>query len=346
LEKIVEYAEPNVLQKATFHQPAPQNEPRFENQWHLKNTGQNGGIVGADVNAIGAWDITTGSSDIAIAIIDSGVDINHPDIKANILQGWDFDNSDNDPTNFDHPHGTACAGIIAAAVNDNGITGIAPGCRIIPIKAERGHSWEEWAKIFDWAVEQGGKIISCSWSITENSTVSLAIRRAVQGGVTVLCSVGNYGSSNVIEYPACLDETIAVGACTNQNVHADYSRVGNELDVVAPSSGGTLKIETTDVVGKHGYNRTGSPDGDYCDAKGLSGFGFTSAANALTTGIAGLMLSINPTLTPGTIRDILHQTADKIDTANGDYNQNGWSPKYGYGKVNAAAAVKMAESLI
>jgi subtilisin family serine protease len=338
-ESIVKYAEPNALQAATFHQ-APQDEPRFGNQWTLRNTGQNGGTAGADVDAIGAWGITTGSPDIGIVVHDSGVDINHPDLVDNIGPGWDFDNNDNDATNDDGPHGTACAGVIAAAANGQGVTGIAPDCQIIPLRAAGAHSFEEWAETFDWAAQRG-RIISCSWSITPNNTLSEAIRDAVDNDVTVLCATGNDGTP-FISYPASLAETIAVGASTNRDVRSNYSQFGDGIDIVAPSSGGTLRVETTDVQGVNGYNKTSSPAGDYCNANAPDGFGGTSSATPLAAGIAGLILSVNPELTPDEIREILHATADKIDKPNADYDANGWSSQYGFGRVNAAQAVQRA----
>jgi subtilisin family serine protease len=338
-ESIVKYAEPNALQAATFHQ-APQDEPRFGNQWTLRNTGQNGGTAGADVDAIDAWGITTGSPDIGIVVHDSGVDINHPDLVDNIGPGWDFDNNDNDATNDDGPHGTACAGVIAAAANGQGVTGIAPDCQIIPLRAAGAHSFEEWAETFDWAAQRG-RIISCSWSITPNNTLSEAIRDAVDNDVTVLCATGNDGTP-FISYPASLAETIAVGASTNRDVRSNYSQFGDGIDIVAPSSGGTLRVETTDVQGVNGYNKTSSPAGDYCNANAPDGFGGTSSATPLAAGIAGLILSVNPELTPDEIREILHATADKIDKPNADYDANGWSSQYGFGRVNAAQAVQRA----
>jgi subtilisin family serine protease len=338
-ESIVKYAEPNALQAATFHQ-APQDEPRFGNQWSLRNTGQNGGTAGADVDAIDAWGITTGSPDIGIVVHDSGVDINHPDLVDNIGPGWDFDNNDNDATNDDGPHGTACAGVIAAAANGQGVTGIAPDCQIIPLRAAGAHSFEEWAETFDWAAQRG-RIISCSWSITPNNTLSEAIRDAVDNDVTVLCATGNDGTP-FISYPASLAETIAVGASTNRDVRSNYSQFGDGIDIVAPSSGGTLRVETTDVQGVNGYNKTSSPAGDYCNANATDGFGGTSSATPLAAGIAGLMLSVNPDLTPAEVREILHATADKIDKPNADYDANGWSSQYGFGRVNAAQAVQRA----
>ena len=340
-QTIVRYAEPNALQAATFHQ-LPRNEPRFGNQWTLQNTGQNGGTLGADVDALGAWATTTGSPNIRIVVHDSGVDINHPDLSANMGAGWDFDNDDNDATNNTGPHGTACAGIIAAAANNLGVVGIAPNCQIIPLRAAGSHTFAEWADTFDWAAQRG-QIISCSWSITPNNTLSDAIRDAVNHGVTIFCATGNDGTGT-ISYPASLAETIAVGASTNRDVRAAYSQFGAGIDVVAPSSGGTLRVETTDVQGTNGYNTANAPAGDYCNANAANGFGGTSAATPLTAGIAGLMLSVAPGLTPAQVREMLHATAEKIDQANANYDANGWSTEYGFGRVNAAAAVNRASN--
>jgi subtilisin family serine protease len=342
-ESIVKYAEPNALQAVTLDM-LPQNEPLFGNQWHLQNTGQGGGTPGADVDALGAWETTSGVSTVRVVIHDHGVDINHPDLVANIGPGWDFDDGDSDTTNLTPPpkgpHGTACAGVVAAAVNNQGVTGIAPDCQIIPLKAADGHLWSTWADTFDWAAEHG-EIISCSWHITPNNTLSDAIRRAVKNGVAVFCASGNSGASSMA-YPASMPETIAVGASTNADVRASYSQFGLGLDFVAPSNGGTRNIETTDVRGTNGFNTAGSPAGDYCKADGGSGFGGTSAATALAAGVAALLLSVEPTLTPGNIRGILQETADKIDPVIASYDPTGWSSRYGYGRINARKAVRRA----
>jgi subtilisin family serine protease len=345
-QAMVKYAEPNALQTATFHQ-APQGEPRFGNQWTLRNTGQNNGTAGADVAALGAWDITTGSSSIGIVVHDSGVDINHPDLIANIGPGRDFDNNDNDATpeaDRDAAHGTACAGVIAAAANGQGVAGIAPNCQIIPLRAAGAHSFEVWADTFDWAAQRG-RIISCSWSINPSNTLSEAIRDAVNNDVTVFCATGN-DSTPFISYPASMAETIAVGASTNRDVRAAYSQFGDGIDIVAPSSGGTLRVETTDTKGENGRNTANSPDGDYCNANDATGFGGTSSATPLAAGIAGLMLSVNNELAPAEIREILRATADKVDKTNVNYDENGWSSQYGFGRVNAAAAVRRAAALV
>jgi subtilisin family serine protease len=342
-EGIVEYAEPNALQSATFHQLEADNEPRFPNQWHLRNTGQGGGTSGADVDALGAWVLTIGAPNIAIVVHDTGVDINHPDLAANVEEGWDYDNDDDDATNNNNAHGTACAGVIAASINGQGVTGIAPGCRIVPLRAAGSHTWQTWADTIEWAAKRG-RIVSCSWTITPNNTLSQAIKDAVDEGVTFFFATGN-GHPSPVGFPASLADTVGVGASTNQDVRAAYSQTGNGIDLVAPSSGGTLRIETTDVRGTNGYNTAASPNGDYCESSNASGFGGTSSATPLVAGVAGLMLSVNPALSPADIRTILRETADQIDQANGNYDGDGWSTQYGFGRVNASAAVTRAHDL-
>jgi len=342
----VKYAEPNALQAARFE--SVPGDPFFGNQWHLHNTGQNGGKSKADVRARKAWKITKGSPTIRVVVHDSGVDIDHPDLVANVDPGKDFDNGDVDASNDNGPHGTACAGVIAAATNSRGVTGIAPLCRIVPLRAAGSHTFQTWAETFEWAAENGD-IISCSWSITPNNTLTAAIRKAAaQGrggkGIPIFCATAN-GGHIPADYPANLPETIGVGASNNKDVRSGYSQVAPGIDFVAPSSGwpsadgATLRIETTDIVGQHGYNATG----DYCRAGDRSGFGGTSSATPLAAGIAALMLSVNPKLSAGQVRRIMRRSCKKIDAANAGYDASGFSSDYGYGRLNAAKAVRIAK---
>ncbi len=336
----VEYAEPDALQAAKFHAVLP-HDPRFKNQWHLENNGRNGGVKGADVRARKAWGLTQGSPKVRVVVHDSGVDIDHPDLKANIDPGWDFDNGDDDASNDAGPHGTACAGVIAAVSNKIGVVGIAPKCRIVPLRAAEGHTWSEWAKTFQWAAKYND-IISCSWTISRNQTLANMIREVVnQGrdgkGMPVFFATGN-GGAIPAGFPANMPETIGVGACSNRDLRASYSQIAPGLDFLAPSSGGTngtLRIETTDVAGTAGY----SPD-DYTHADDNTGFGGTSSATPLAAGVAALMLSVNPDLTAKEVRKILGSTARKIDKANANYSKKtGWSSTHGFGCINAGAAL-------
>lgn len=344
-EKGVVFAEPNALQAARFLAAEFPSDTLFRNQWHLRNDGQGGGKKGADVKAVDAWKITQGDHSVRIVVHDSGVDINHIDLKANIGGGWDFDNDDPNTSNDHGPHGTACAGVVAAPRNGKGVVGIAPKCKIAPLRAAGSHTWDTWKRTFEWAANNG-EVISCSWSISNNNTLSAAIKKAAtQGrngrGIPIFFATGNEFQTS-ISYPASLKETIAVGASTNRDTRSPYSNYGTGIDFVAPSSGGSLRVETTDVMGAFGYNKDSK--GHYCKAADTTGFGGTSSATPLAAGVAALMLSANPNLTANRIRTIMRATCDKIDKAKAKYNQRGWSREYGYGRVNALKAVRAAKS--
>ncbi|MCK4825798.1 S8 family serine peptidase, partial [bacterium] len=369
---LTEFAEPNFLSefKKEAFQPPP-NDPYFGEQWHLENTGQDGGLAGEDVHAIDAWKMSTGDPEIVIAIIDDGVDIDHPDLKDNIWQnpdpskedkhGWNFYDDDDDPRPryFRYPyyehtgndnHGTPCAGVAAAVGNNReGIAGIAFGCKILPVKIWGADDLAPLGDVAD-AIRFAGSIadvLSCSWSSPPSSNISQAIEEVTRDGrngkgAVVLFATGNeiydiYRKS--INYPASVPEAIAVGASTNQGKRAWYSCYGAGIDFVAPSGGGTKEIFTTDIsIPNRGYNTgdisMGDPAGLYCNS-----FSGTSSATPLAAGIAALILSANPNLTQDKVRQIMRNTADKID---GNYNTNGWSTEYGYGRVNAYKAVKAA----
>jgi hypothetical protein len=338
-ESIVEYAEPNALQALTIHRMS-QDAPQSESQWHLRNSGRNRGHARADVDALGAWKITRGSPNVSVVIHDCGVDIHHPDLASNVNPGWDFDNDDSDPSNAKNSHGTTCAGIIAGTSKSGGLSGIAPECRLIPLKAAGAHTWQTWADTFDWAAERG-QIISCGWSITPSNTVSAAIRRTVKSGVLVFCATGNGAPATTgIAYPARMPETIAVGASTNEDVRASYSQFGEGIDFVAPSGGGTRRIETTDIRGPRGYNTAASASDAQSNADDDTGFEGTSGATALAAGIGALILSVNPDLTADQVRKIMRETADKADADGISYSLDGWHEQYGFGRINANKAVE------
>ncbi len=362
-----EFVEPNFISEA--RKAALPNDVLIKEQWHIDNTGQSGGKPEEDVSASEAWDITTGSSDIVIAIIDDGVDIDHPDLKANIwenpnpdnatndVNGWNFyDNNNNPrPRKFTPPyselagndsHGTPCAGV-AAAVGDNatGVTGIAYKCKILPAKIFLGDDLVPFNIIAD-AIRYAGQradVLSNSWGIPPSGDVESAIKDVVRTGrggkgAPVFVASGNEYNST-IGFPASVPEAIAVGASTNRGERSDYSNYGEGLDFVAPSSGGTKGIFTTDVsINGRGFNvgdiNQGGADGLYTNS-----FGGTSSATPLAAGVAALILSLNPELTWDQVRGYMQDTADKIDPVNANY-VNGYSLEYGYGRINAYMALK------
>jgi subtilisin family serine protease len=344
-------------------------------QWHLNNLGRaNGQRKGEDVDALDAWAITRGKRDIVVAVLDDGVDLEHPLLRRNVWHnpskrspdkvGRDFflpaDNPDHfnpRPKKFRVPyddmpgndiHGTACAGVVAAV--GPAAYGVAPGCRILAVKvfhADDLASDERVADAFRYAATKAD-ILSCSWSGSTSVDLQMALedvkRTGRKGrGAAVFCATGNEsrpGRPAAVGFPARDPKAIGVGASTDQATLATYSNVGPEVDIVAPSSGGVAEIFTTDVsIPGRGFN-VGSADRGGKDGLCTNEFGGTSSATPLAAGVGALVLSANPRLSSDELRDILRTTADKIG---GGYDANGFSPEFGYGRVNAAKAVEVAK---
>lgn len=360
-EGLAPAAEPNFLRRMARRLPRPPlrnpesaipNDPLFPRQWHLENTGRNGARRGADVKALEAWKVIRGSRRITLAVIDDGFDLGHPDLtgRGKIIAPYDFGEEDPDPSpGLRDAHGTACAGV-ATAVGGNrlGVTGIAPGCRLMPLRIPLdGLDEAAIARAFRWAADRGADVLSCSWGPADGTgvkeplplIVKAAIDQAVgkgrKGRGCVICFAAGNGDEPVeLDGYASYPKVIAVAATTDQDRRAWYSDYGKAISVAAPSSGGRNGIWTTDVRGRRGYNPRDDWTGD---------FGGTSAACPLVAGTAALVLSVNPGLTAREVRDVLQSTADKVDPQGGRYDARGWSPYYGYGRVNAARAVREAK---
>lgn len=358
---LTEFAEPNF-----FSEIEKTSVPYFE-QWHLHNTGQNNGLAGEDVKAKEAWDLTKGSPNITVAIIDDGVHIDHPDLKPNIwtnpdgsqpdAHGWDFfsDSNNPNPQKFTPPyyvkndndnHGTSCAGVVAATGDGAlGVIGIAPECKILPVKIFMGDNMAQINKLAQ-AIRYAGQradILSNSWNCPASNDVTYAIKDVVQTGrggkgCPVFVASGNR-SRDQIAFPSNVPEAIAIGASTNKGEVAAYSNCGEGLAFVAPSDGGTKGIYTTDVsIPGRGYNVGDVGKGD---AEGFytNSFGGTSSATPLAAGVAALILSLNPSLGWDQVRKYMCDTAEKIDPKHGKYI-NGYSRIFGYGRINACEALK------
>jgi len=361
------FAAPNFVSQ--YRRQAP---PRIKTaEWHLKNRGLDGATKGEDVNAAAAWKITTGKSAIVVAVIDDGVDIDHPNLRPRIWRnpdkkapdkhGRDYflppdDPGFNDPrpkifrdpfdeTQINDIHGTCCAGVACAAGIKGGSVGIAPNCRILPIKIFHGNELTANEAVADAIRFAAGiaDIISCSWGTARSPDVALALADAGHigrggKGVAIFCAAGNENHSPV-GFPARDRNAIAVGASTDEGELASYSNVGSQLAFVAPSDGGVHGIYTTDVsLPNRGYNlgkaESGGKNGLY-----TNDFGGTSSATPLAAGVGALMLSVNPDLNRTDLRDLMKSTADKIGSG---YDSKGHSDKFGHGRINAARAVEAA----
>ena len=335
-----------VLQRVQRYTP---NDPTYPSQWHLNATGQGGSKVDADVDAPEAWNLQKGSAGVVVAIIDGGVEYTHQDLSVNAVPGFDFLGNDATPlpSGTGDNHGTACAGV-AVARQDNGVglSGIAPNCKLMPIRlVGAGMTNTMEGNAIAWAKNNGAAILSNSWGPPDGTGANYPLPANVKAaiddanatgrgglGCVIFWASGNGNESVELDGYAKYSGVIAVGASTDQDRRSSYSDFGPSLDICAPSNGGvTSGIWTTDRTGTAGYS-----SGNY-----TSTFGGTSSACPLAAGVGALVLSQNPALTRAQVYNVLTSTADKIDTAGGGY-VNGFSNLYGFGKVNAFAAVNAA----
>jgi thermitase len=293
------YIEPNIKVQADF---VP-NDPLWTQQWGPQK-----------IEADRAWDVTTGNSSVLVAVVDTGIDYTHGDIAPNYVPlGYDWVNDDNDPID-DQSHGTHCAGIIAAALNNSiGIAGIAQ----VKVMAEKCLNSEGWgyesdcAQAVIHAVDQGAKIISCSWgSSGDSQLIHDAVKYAWSRGVLVVAAAGN-SAIPLEHYPAAYDEVVAVTATDSTDYPAFFTTYGEWVEVSAPG----FDILSTVL------------DNDY---KRKSG---TSMACPHVAGVAALILSRFPNLTNTQLRQLLLYATD-------DLGDPGFDIYYGYGRINARKAVE------
>ena len=342
------------------------NDTHFNNQWGLRNTGQNGGTNGVDIRACDAWQISTGHN-VIIAVVDEGIELNHPDLATNIHPlSYDTENRSS-PSIVRGSHGVACAGIAGAIQNNSqGISGVAPNCQLMSISRYLGNGSaveplvrQDLAAGINWAWLNGADVISNSWGHTllQGTFITDAINNAVTLGrnglgCVVVFAAGNDNASTV-SYPASLANVIAVGAIspcgqrkspTSCDGETNWgSNYGTDLDVVAPG----VLIPTTDRQGNNGYNyvtsNTNDPAySDYPNKDYTGRFNGTSAACPHVAGVAALILSVRPDLTQAQVRNAIETTCNKSlpGWSVTQTRPNGtWNNQLGYGLVNAYAAV-------
>lgn len=328
--QLVEYAGPNYIARITV----TPNDTFFNYQYALSNSGQDIGVPGspqgiarADIKATSAWEETRGEEEIIIAVIDTGIDLEHPDLKDKIVSsGRDFVNDDMDATD-DQGHGTFTAGIAAAETNNNeGIAGVAWNCKILPIKAMDAEGEGYYSDLIEsivYAVDNDADIINLSLGgSAHDSALEDAVKYAVQNDVVVVAAVGppeGYDTGPVM-YPAAYDDCLAVAATDYDDDRADWSNFGPEVDVAAP---GVRIISTVPTW----YFGEGSIPYGFSDG--------TSFSCPYVAGMAALIKSEKPWMTAEQVMDVIRYSSDDINES----EHPGFDDYVGYGRINMEKAL-------
>jgi thermitase len=311
------------------------NDTFFPNQWGLQR-----------INAPSAWPISEGDPNVVVAVLDQGVELGHPDLNM-----WPVSYSTITHTNDGSPvgnHGTACAGIIGAKIdNALGVSGLAGRCRVMAIATNFADT--EVAEGLYYAADNGARVVSMSfgvypsWMIWNFAIIEAALQYCHDKNVVLVAASGNE-NQNVSRFPGTDPRTICIGGSNRDDVRKAIGDTsveswwgacfGPDIDVVAPC----LEIPTTDRLGAAGYTPT-----DY-DMR----FNGTSSATPHVAALAGLLISVNPALTNSNVRQIVSETTDKINTFGYVYlptpgkPYGTWTNEVGYGRINAERALLVA----
>lgn len=345
-----------LLKKENLPRMIP-NDTLFDDQWHLKNTGQDNGVSGEDVNITGAWNQVLGTG-VTIGIVDDGLEHDHEDLSSNYDDTLDYDYCGNDgnpmPSNWDG-HGTSAAGV-AAATGDNGkgVSGAAPDATLTGLlliacsnsDSDEGNALSHQNQAID--------IYSNSWGPSDNGNTLEAPGPYMMAAFEDDVYSGRGGLGNIITWAAGnglsndddsnLDGyansryTISVTAVDHDGDQTTYGELGANVLVSAPSDGSGVGITTTDLEGSSGYSNS-----DYTDT-----FGGTSSATPLVSGVIALMLEANPNLTWRDVQHILVHSSRMNDASDSGWNSNGaglqFNHKYGFGVIDAGHAVDLANN--
>jgi len=304
----VEYAEPDFSAEAV----GTANDPLFTqgSEWHL-----------AKIQAPAAWDITTGSSGVVVAVVDTGVLASHPDLAGKVLPGgYDFVANDTDPTD-ENGHGTAVSGTISPATNNLiGVAGVTWANPILPVRvldANGSGAYSAIANGITYSADHGARIINMSLGGTSSSrTLQDAVNYAWNKQCVLIAAAGNNGN-NTAFYPAACTNVVAVSATDSADAHPTWSNYGSYVDVSAPG---------VDIFTLYGADQYAWWSG-------------TSFSSPVTSGVVALMASVNSKLTNVQLVDLLVKNTDDIGAA-------GYDVYFGSGRVNAYRAASAALALV
>lgn len=288
------------------------SDPNYNQQWHHRI-----------LDSSNAWVRTTGSSNVIVAVLDTGIRTNLTEFAGRILPGYDFANNDSDPYD-DYGHGTSVSGALAAN-GSNGIlvAGMDWHCKVLPVKvldSQNSGLYSWWADGIDYAVSNGAKVINLSagGSVASDS-LSQAISNAINHGVIFVTITHNDGT-NVVRFPGSLNACITVGSTGSNDVRSTFSNYGSSIDVVAPG-------ELIATVSSNGT---------------LQYWSGTSLAAPLVSGICSLMASVDPTINQTSALALLKAGAK--DRAGDAFDTPGFDVYYGYGRVNADYSLWLMQS--
>ncbi len=324
------------------------NDPQITDQWHYNNTGQLGGTPGADISLFDAWEIEKGHSDVLVAIIDGGIQYNHPDIAANMWPDIGYNFVDNSNNVTQHNHGTHVAGTVGVVTNNSiGVAGIAggsgfgDGIRLISCQVFTATSSGGFAPAMIFGADNGAVISQNSWGYTTEGYYDQAVMDAIDyfnangggdimdGGITIF-SAGNNNTTGAW-YPKCAPSCFSVAGTNNQDIKAWYSTYDTWVNISAPG-GETNQVTARGILSTRMNSTYGYAQG-------------TSMAAPHASGVAALIVSYahrnGYVLTNTELADILSSTTDPI------YHLNpGYLGMLGTGRLNAHAALLALDELI
>lgn len=297
------FAEPNYL---LLPNVKPNDTFYPEYQWNLP-------MIGMEQS----WTISEGSSDVIVAVVDTGIDMNHPEFAGKLVKGYNVLDGSNKPQD-DNGHGTHVSGVIAAKTNNaDGIAGMSWNSKLMPIKAigaDGSGSAVDIAQGIYWATDNGAAVINLSvGNYTSSAALKEACRYAYSNNVVLVAASGN-DASNQPSYPAAYDEVLAVAAVDHRKERAEFSNFGKYVDVSAPG----VDIPSTYI---------------YSDYASLSG---TSMACPHVAALASLVRSIHPNMSSGDVMNIIRQSST-------DLGATGHDQLYGYGLINVKQALSQAQ---
>ncbi len=293
------------------------NDTYLGEQWHHANNGANGGTTGADIQSVEAWDLSEGAATVTIAVLDTGIALGSAEFAGRLVPGYDFVNSDPDPS-ADHPHGVRVTGLAAANANNQfGVAGVDWRCKILPIKILNQSNLGtvfNLAQGLDHCAVERPEIVSMSL-INYPATFSLrtALRRAREAGCILISCGGNSGAGSVA-FPGASEDTITIAASDRRDNRASFSSFASEVDFIAPG------VDLGTVVG--------GPTDTFMTFSGCS------AATPVAAGIVGLLMARHPILSQDQAYELLRLGAeDQVGRPSEDVA--GYDVYHGHGRLNA-----------